>query len=53
MLASAEARRNNALGEFDRHREVLGAAARLALEAPQDVEFQEVGSGVILNTAQK
>ena len=30
MLASAEARRNNALREIDRHREALGAAVRQA-----------------------
>ena len=48
MLASAEARRNNALREIDRHRETLGAATRRALEDPRDVEFREVGSGVTL-----
>jgi hypothetical protein len=42
MLASAEARRNNALREIDRHRETLGAAARRAVEEVQDAEFQVV-----------
>ena len=32
MLASAEARRNNALHEIDRHRSALGAAVRQAVE---------------------
>ena len=42
MLASAEARRNSALREIDRHRETLGAAARRAVEEVQDAEFQVV-----------
>ena len=36
MLASAEARRNNALREIDRHREALGAAMRQAIDEVQD-----------------
>ena len=42
LLASAEARRNNALREIDRHREALGAAMRRGVEEVQDAEFQDV-----------
>jgi hypothetical protein len=45
MLASAEARRNNALHEIDRHREALGGAARGAIDEIEDAEFREVESG--------
>ena len=45
MLASAEARRNNALREIDRHREALGAAMRRAIDEVQDVEFRDVETG--------
>ena len=45
MQASAEARRNNALREIDRHREAAGAAARRAIDEVEDVEFREVGAG--------
>jgi hypothetical protein len=45
MLASAEARRNNALHEIDRHRVALGAAAKGAIEEIEDAEFREVESG--------
>lgn len=41
MLASAEARRNNALHEIDLHRSALGAAVRQAVEV-EDVEFRDV-----------
>jgi hypothetical protein len=44
MLASAEARRNNALREIDRHRNVLGTQVRRAIEDVEDAEFQEVDS---------
>jgi hypothetical protein len=44
MLASAEARRNNALREIDRHREALGGAARGAIDEIKDAEFREVES---------
>jgi hypothetical protein len=44
MLASAEARRNNALREIDRHREALGGAARGAIDEIEDAEFREVDS---------
>ncbi len=47
MLASAEARRNNALREIERHREARGATTRLALDDVQDAEFQEVETGEV------
>jgi hypothetical protein len=42
MLASAEARRNNALREIDRHRSALGAALRQAIDEVQDVQYRDV-----------
>jgi hypothetical protein len=48
MLASAEARRNNALREIDRHREAAGTAARKALdqvENVEDAEFRDLETG--------
>lgn len=45
MLASAEARRNNALREIDRHREALGAAMRHAINEVQDAQFRDVETG--------
>ena len=45
MLASAEARRNNALREIERHRETRGASRRLALDDIQDAEFLDVETG--------
>jgi hypothetical protein len=45
MLASAEARRNNALRELDRHRASAGAAARQAVENIQDAQFRDVETG--------
>ncbi len=47
MLASAEARRNNALREIDRHRETLGVATRRALEEAEDAAFTDVETGVV------
>ena len=47
LLASAEARRNNALREIDRHREALGAAVRRGVEEVQDAEFQDVETGPV------
>ena len=44
MLASAEARRNNALREIDRHRDVLGANVRRSIEQIEDAEFRDVDS---------
>jgi hypothetical protein len=45
MLARAEARRNNALREIDRHREALGGAVRHAIDEVQDAEFHDVETG--------
>ena len=45
MLASAEARRNNALREIERHREARGAAMRIALDEVQDAKFIDVETG--------
>jgi len=45
MLASSEARRNNALREIDRHREALGADLRQAIDEVQDAEFRDVETG--------
>ena len=45
MLASSEARRNNALREIDRHREVLGDAMRRAVDEVEDAEFRDVETG--------
>jgi hypothetical protein len=42
MLASAEARRNNALREIDRHRSALGAAVRKVVDEVEDAEFRDV-----------
>jgi hypothetical protein len=47
MLASAEARRNNALREIDRHRGALGAAMRRAVDEVEDAEFQDVETGEV------
>jgi hypothetical protein len=47
LLASAEARRNNALREIDRHREALGAAVRRGVDEVQDAEFQDVETGPV------
>jgi hypothetical protein len=40
MIAGAEARRNIALREIDRHRETLAAALRQAADEALDVEFR-------------
>jgi hypothetical protein len=42
MLASAEARRNNALREIDRHRHALGGGVRRSIEEIEDAEFRDV-----------
>jgi hypothetical protein len=47
MLASAEARRNNALREIDRHREALGAAVRRSIGEIEDAEFHDVETGEV------
>jgi hypothetical protein len=45
MLASAEARRNNALREIDRHRDALGGGVRRSIEDIEDAEFRDVETG--------
>jgi hypothetical protein len=47
ILASSEARRNNALREIDRHRAALGAALRQAIDEVQDAEFRDVDTGEV------
>jgi len=47
LLASAEARRNNALREIDRHREAFGAAMRRGVEEVEDAQFQDVETGPV------
>ena len=47
ILASSEARRNNALREIDRHRAALGGAVRQAIDEVQDAEFRDVDTGEI------
>jgi hypothetical protein len=42
MLASAEARCNNALREIDCHRSSLGAAVRQVIDRVEDAEFRDV-----------
>ena len=48
MLASAEARRNNALREIDRHRDAAGTAVRQAIDEVEDVEFRDVETGEVM-----
>jgi hypothetical protein len=45
MLASAEARRNNALREVDRHRDALGRGVRRSIEEIEDADFRDVETG--------
>ena len=45
MLASLEARRNNALREIDRHRDALGGGVRRSIEEIEDAEFRDVETG--------
>jgi hypothetical protein len=47
MLASAEARRNNALREIDRHRSALGAVVRQMVDEVEDAEFRDVETGEV------
>jgi hypothetical protein len=42
MVAGAEARRNLALREIDRHRATRGAALRQAADEVLDAEFKEI-----------
>ena len=45
MLASAEARRNNALREIDRHTNALGGGVRRSIEEIEDADFRDVENG--------
>ena len=45
MLASLEARRNNALREIDRHRDALGGGVRRSIEEIEDAEFRDIETG--------
>ena len=47
LLASLEARRNNALREIERHRAALGAAMRQVIDEVQDAEFCDVDIGEV------
>ena len=47
LLASSEARPNNALREIERHRAALGAAMRQAIDEIQDAEFRDVDIGEV------
>ena len=47
LLASLEARRNNARREIERHRAALGAAVRQAIDEVQDAEFRDVDTGEV------
>jgi hypothetical protein len=53
MIASAEARRNNALRELDRQRATLGAALRAAVEEAEDAEFTDVVTGAAANGSEE
>jgi hypothetical protein len=45
LLASAEARRNNALREIDRHRDALGSGVLRSIEEIEDADFRDVEAG--------
>jgi hypothetical protein len=51
MITRAEARRNNALREIDRHRATLGAALRAAVDDAEDAEFTDVETDSTANGA--
>jgi hypothetical protein len=51
MITRAEARRNNALREIDRHRATLGAALRAAVDDAEDAEFTDVETDATANGA--
>jgi len=51
-LASAEARRNNALREIDRHREALGGALRQSIEEIEEADFRDVETGETIARSQ-
>ena len=47
LLASSEARRNNARQEIERHRAALGAAMRQAMDEIPDAEFRDIDTGEV------
>ena len=47
MTAAAEARRNNALCEIERHRVMLAYALRRAVRQVEDTEYQVIDAGAI------
>src|SRR6202046_5814762 len=47
LLASSEARRNNALREIERHRARIGAAMRQAMDEIPDAEFRDIDTGEV------
>ncbi|HEX4209889.1 MAG TPA: hypothetical protein VHY56_05815 [Candidatus Binataceae bacterium] len=51
LLASSEARRNNALREIERHRAALGDAVRQAIDEVQDAEFRDVDTAEVSGVA--
>ena len=51
LLASSEARRNNARQEIERHRAALGAAMRQAMDEIPDAEFRDVETGEVRGAA--
>jgi hypothetical protein len=51
MLARAEARRNNALREIDRHRDALGSGVRRSIQEIEDAEFRDVETGEAVSEA--
>ena len=51
LLASSEARRNNALREIERHRAAFGAAVRQAIDEVQDAEFRDIDTGEVVGAA--
>jgi hypothetical protein len=50
MLASLEARRNNALREIDRHRAAFGGGGRRSIEEIEDADFRDVETGQATGT---
>jgi hypothetical protein len=47
MLASLEARRNNAFREIDRHREALDGVVRQSIQEIEDADFRDVETGKV------
>lgn len=51
ILASAEARRNNALREIDRRRDALARGVHRSIEEIEDAEFRDVEAGEVSSGA--